>query len=309
MGEDIHSPYGGAFKVAKGLSDRYPNQVLTTPISEACIVGLGCGLALMGTMAVVEIMFGDFMTLAFDQILNHAAKFRQMYGGKRNIPLLIRTPMGGGRGYGPTHSQSLEKHFAGIPGINLFILHGRTRVFSFYQALLSRSDMTSIVIEHKLLYPRQSDRTIAIYYTLYETNEIYPTTILKHSEDPDITLVAFGNMTLLAEEVASTLYEDEEIVVELIFPLQIYPMNSTPILESVKKTKRLVVLEEGVRGFDLGSEVIAEIASKWTNQDAFRVRRVAAVDMALPSAIPLEKLVLPSVSELFKTCVEIFEND
>ena len=189
VGEDIHSPYGGAFKVAKGLSDRYPDRVLTTPISEACIVGLGCGLALMGTTAIVEIMFGDFMTLAFDQIVNHAAKFKQMYGESRRFPLLIRTPMGGGRGYGPTHSQSLEKHFAGIAGVDLFVLHGRSRVSSFYQTLLDKIDTASIVIEHKLLYPKQSDRAIAPYYALQETNERYPTTILRHAEDPDITLV------------------------------------------------------------------------------------------------------------------------
>ncbi|MFV0276921.1 MAG: hypothetical protein ACK5HY_07025, partial [Parahaliea sp.] len=119
LGEDIRSPYGGAFKVTRGLSFAHPDRVLNTPISEAAIVGIGNGLALGGKRPVVEIMFGDFLTLCFDQILNHAAKFRGMYNRQVENPLVVRTPMGGGRGYGPTHSQNLEKHFAGVPGLRV----------------------------------------------------------------------------------------------------------------------------------------------------------------------------------------------
>ncbi len=118
-GEDVLDPYGGAFKVSAGLSNRFPARVHTTPISEGAIVGLASGMALRGPKPVVEIMFGDFMTLTFDQILNHAVKFGTMYGQPVDVPMLIRTPMGGRRGYGPTHSQSIEKHFFGIPGLKI----------------------------------------------------------------------------------------------------------------------------------------------------------------------------------------------
>ena len=117
IGEDILDPYGGAFKVAKGLSTKFPDRVYPTPISEAAIMGIANGLSLRGFVPVVEIMFGDFIALAFDQILNHMSKFGSMYNGQVKPHLVVRTPMGGYRGYGPTHSQSLEKFLIGIPNI------------------------------------------------------------------------------------------------------------------------------------------------------------------------------------------------
>ena len=111
IGEDMLDPYGGAFKVTKGVSSKFPERVITTPISESAIIGLGTGMAMRGMLPVVEIMFGDFLTLCTDQIVNSATKFPLMYKDRVAVPLVIRTPMGGGRGYGPTHSQSLEKMF------------------------------------------------------------------------------------------------------------------------------------------------------------------------------------------------------
>jgi 2-oxoisovalerate dehydrogenase E1 component len=112
LGEDIADPYGGAFKVSKGFTTQFPERALTTPISEAAITGVGIGLALTGRRAFVEIMFGDFITLAFDQIVNNASKFYHMYNGKLSCPVVVRAPMGGRRGYGPTHSQSLAFSWA-----------------------------------------------------------------------------------------------------------------------------------------------------------------------------------------------------
>ena len=116
VGEDLLDPYGGAFKVTKGLSTKFPDRVLTTPLSEAGFTALAAGMAIRGLRPVVEIMFGDFLMLAADQIINHIGKYRWMYNDKVRVPLVIRTPMGGRRGYGPTHSQTLEKHFIGAPG-------------------------------------------------------------------------------------------------------------------------------------------------------------------------------------------------
>ncbi|MEW6094710.1 MAG: alpha-ketoacid dehydrogenase subunit beta, partial [Chloroflexota bacterium] len=119
LGEDILDPYGGAFKVTRGLSTKFPDRVLTTPISEAGIVGVSSGMALRGLRPVAEIMFGDFVTLAADQLVNHASKFRWMYNDNVRVPMVVRAPMGGRRGYGPTHSQSLEKLFLGVPGLKV----------------------------------------------------------------------------------------------------------------------------------------------------------------------------------------------
>ena len=112
LGEDLVDPYGGAFKVTRGLSTEFPGRVRSTPISEGGIIGLSAGLALSGYRPIAEIMFGDFITLCFDQIVNHIAKYEAMYNGKATCPVIIRTPSGGGRGYGPTHSQSLRSTFS-----------------------------------------------------------------------------------------------------------------------------------------------------------------------------------------------------
>ena len=119
LGEDILDPYGGAFKVTRGLSTDFPTRVRATPISEAAITGVSAGLALAGFRPIAEIMFGDFLPLCFDQIANHIAKYGAMYNGAATCPVVIRTPSGGGRGYGPTHSQSLEKHFLGVPHLRV----------------------------------------------------------------------------------------------------------------------------------------------------------------------------------------------
>ena len=154
LGEDILDPYGGAFKVTRGLSSAYPERVLTTPISEAGITGLATGMAMRGLRPVVEIMFGDFLPLIADQIINHMAKFRWMYNEQVRVPLVIRTPMGGRRGYGPTHSQTLEKLFLGIPGIKTLALTSLENPGQqLYNAIL-KEDNPILFIENKLLYLR-----------------------------------------------------------------------------------------------------------------------------------------------------------
>jgi pyruvate/2-oxoglutarate/acetoin dehydrogenase E1 component len=153
LGEDILDPYGGAFKITRGLSSDFPGQVITTPVSESGIVGLATGMALRGLRPVVEIMFGDFITLIADQVINHAVKFRWMYNDQVRVPLVIRTPMGGRRGYGPTHSQTLEKHFLGVPGLRVMApcaLGDPGKLL--LQAILENDDPV-LFVENKLLYP------------------------------------------------------------------------------------------------------------------------------------------------------------
>ncbi len=140
LGEDILDPYGGAFKVTRGLSTRFPDRVLTTPISEAAILGISTGMALRGLRPVAEVMFGDFITLMADRLINHAAKFRWMYNEQVRVPLVLRAPMGGRRGYGPTHSQSLEKLFLGVPGLKVLAsAHSATRAPCCWQPSLRKT--------------------------------------------------------------------------------------------------------------------------------------------------------------------------
>jgi len=307
MGEDIRSPYGGAFKATRGLSDAFPDRVLNTPISEAAIVGVGNGLALGGWRPVVEIMFGDFLTLCFDQILNHGAKFHGMYNRRVTDPIVIRTPMGGGRGYGPTHSQNLEKHFVGVPGLTVLVLHARTRVAHLYQQLRD-TEHPVLIIENKLLYRSRCDAALPSGYGVLEsTRHRFPTTVLRSGEDPDVTIVAFGRMSVLAEQAAATLAEQEEIFTELLFPLQVWPLEVGPILESVAKTGRLLVVEEGTQGFDLAAEVIAQVALGLQGKRAVNVRRLAANSVPIPSALDLEKEVLPDEQDIIDLALELYD--
>jgi len=152
IGEDILDPYGGAFKVTQGLSTAFPHRTLTTPVSEAGMIGIATGMALRGLLPVVEIMFGDFLTLAADQVINHMTKFRYMYNDQVSVPLVLRTPMGGRRGYGPTHSQTLEKLFMGSPGLrilapSILIDPGELLLLAIFE-----DDDPVLFIENKVMY-------------------------------------------------------------------------------------------------------------------------------------------------------------
>lgn len=305
LGEDIRSPYGGAFKATRGLSDQHPGRVLNTPISEAGIVGIANGLALGGRRPIVEIMFGDFVSLCFDQLVNHAAKFRGMYNGKVASAIVVRTPMGGGRGYGPTHSQNLEKHLVGVPGLRVLALHGRAHIAALYRALRDSVDPT-LIVENKLLYRERSDAPLPPGYELRETAEPFPTTALRPRATADVTVVAFGRMSVLAEQVAAELLA-EEVMLELLFPLSVSPFDARPLQESLARTGKLVVVEEGTAHFDLGSEVVASALESYRGAQRLRVRRVAARPQPIPSAPSLELAVLPSATALRDACLELYD--
>jgi pyruvate/2-oxoglutarate/acetoin dehydrogenase E1 component len=204
LGEDVLDPYGGAFKVTRGLSSQFPDRVLATPISEAAIVAVATGLALRGCLPVAEIMFGDFLFLAGDQIVNHAAKYRAMFNDKVRVPLVIRTPMGGRRGYGPTHSQSLEKHFLGVPGLwvaapNPLVDPGRL----LRQAIFEVEDPV-LFVENKIGYGDPVLRDVPGYdvVRLTDGSSPFPTVWLKPPGPPDGLLLCYGGMTLLALDAA-----------------------------------------------------------------------------------------------------------
>jgi len=306
IGEDIRSPYGGAFKITRGLSDAFPDRVFNAPISEAAICGIGNGLALQGRRPVVEIMFGDFLGLCFDQILNHAAKFHGMYNRQVTVPLVIRTPMGGGRGYGPTHSQNIEKHFVGIPGLRVLVLHGRTRIEALYRTLRDNRAPV-LIVENKLLYRERGDAPLPGDHEMLEVGDVFPATVLRPKGDPDLTLVAFGRMSVLAERAAARLREEEELEVELIFPLEVSPLRLQAVLGSAARTGKLLVVEEGASGFDLGAEVIASASIAHRGKAPLRCKRLAAQPIPVPSSTVLELQVLPSVESIMAACLGLFD--
>lgn len=305
LGEDVRDSYGGAFKVTRTLSTAFPDRVLNTPISEAGIVGIGSGLALAGMRPVVELMFGDFIMLALDQLVNHAAKFHAMYDGQTYCPLVVRTPMGGGRGYGATHSQSLEKYLAGVPGLRVFMLHHRLCARDFYTNLLNENTHPAVVCEHKLLYPVSPAAPLPDAYELARGGTSFLAALVRPAgQSPDVTVVAFGHMGVLAEQAIAALSRDEEIDVDLVLPVCLWPLDCEAIEASVRKTGRLVVVEEGSQGFDLGAEIIARLVERGAAPRC--AKRVGARSMAIPSAKALEAQVLPGVSDIRQAVMEVY---
>jgi 2-oxoisovalerate dehydrogenase E1 component len=308
LGEDIEGPYGGAFKVTKNLSQEFPGRVRNTPISEAAILGLGNGLALSGRVPVCEIMFGDFLTLGFDQFVNHAAKFRYMYNDQVRVPLVVRTPMGGRRGYGATHSQSLEKHFLGVPDTLVLALNPRQDPGRVYDRLFAVIDRPTLVIENKLLYGTRVSASAADGFVLEESDEPFPTTRLRPLADPDVTVLCYGGMLPEVEAAAEQLFEEHDVVCEVICPVQLYPFNPAAVLESVVRTGRLVVAEEGQGFAAFGAEVLAQLAEARPGA-LRRCRRLAAPAHAIPCSGPLEKAVLPGSAHVIHTVRELLAND
>ena len=220
---------------------------------------MAAGLALEGYRPIVEIMFGDFIGLAFDQIANHIAKYESMYNGQVTCPVIIRTPSGGGRGYGPTHSQSLEKHFLGIP-------HLKTVAASLFhdprQSLRELLEQTSPVlyIEHKLLYPlhvfEPDDMRLRFATVTTDASPEFPETVsirLVPREECVLTVLAYGFQAELARRVVERLAIENEIFCELLVPGQIAPLDWAPIERSVAVTGSLVVVEEGTAGWSWGT--------------------------------------------------------
>ena len=300
MGEDIVDPYGGAFKVTKGLSTRFPDRILSTPISEACIVGMGTGMAMRGLLPVVEIMFGDFITIAADQIINHAAKFRQMYNGQVTVPLVIRTPMGGGRGYGPTHSQCLEKLFLGIPGLKVVapsLFHDVAPLLK--KAILEEPDPV-LFIEHKLLYPLElitSDGTLTV--ETFADDAGFPVGGVRNFDGsrPDLTIISYGGTSLPLSRVLRRMHA-EEIRISAFFPSLISAPLAPAVFDSIRRSKRALIIEEGAGGFGWGAELSAQIYEAVGNSLEKPVKRMTARDGIVPAARELEYRSLPQVENI-----------
>jgi len=306
IGEDIESPYGGAFKATMGLSAKWPDRVRNTPISEHAISGIGNGLALRGMIPVVEIMFGDFMTLCADQWINHAAKFRFMYNDKVRVPLIIRTPMGGKRGYAATHSQSLEKHFVGLPDTQVLSLHHRYSPAELYKDLFATIDRPTLVIENKLLYGQNVSSEPPPGFDLIFTNERFPTARLKPDTDAaaDLTIVALGGVALDAEEAALRLFNDEDIICDLFIPSRLFPFDAGVLEPSLRESRKLLVVEEGQGFAGLSSEIIAQACEKFGHL-GLSARRVCATPNPIPAARPLEQHCLPGANHIVTKALEV----
>ena len=314
LGEDILDPYGGSFKVTRGLSTEFPDRVLTTPISEAGITGIAGGLALRGFHPVVEIMFGDFTTLIVDQVVNHLAKFHDMYYGQSSVPVVVRTPMGGRRGYGPTHSQTMEKLFLGVPGLRVlapFHLQGEEDLGipgKLLYGAITHSDGPTLFVENKLQYPLKLLPTTELseyQLDIYDTNGApFYRLALRGAPKSQVTLAAYGYMAKLAMEALYQLGYHHEIFCELLVPTQLAPFELSPLFQSVGQTGRLLTVEEGTLSLGWGAEVLARV-SEALGSGLKSASRLAAKETVIPASPRLESEVLPGVEDIIQKIREM----
>ncbi len=304
LGEDILDPYGGAFKVTRGLSTKFPERVLTTPISEGAIVGMANGMALRGLRPVAEIMFGDFVTLIADQLVNHASKFRWMYNDQVRVPVVVRAPMGGRRGYGPTHSQSLEKMFLGVPGLKVVAPNALGDPAELLIAAIADDDPV-LFVEHKLLYARpllEPGKGDLIDFQVEQTGGDYPAFTLRPADSARLTIACYGYNFELARAAALDLLMEHEIFVEIVLFSQLSPFDLAPLFSSLVRTRKLLTVEEGTLSLGWGAEVAARAVER---MDGLRVRRVAALDLPVANAKSLEDAILPSVQDIVNAALSL----
>lgn len=306
IGEDIVDPYGGAFKVTAGLSSRFPEQVLGTPISEAGIVGLAAGLALAGDTAIVEIMFADFVTLAFDQILNFASKSVTMYGERVPLRLVIRCPSGGGRGYGPTHSQSPQKHFIGIPNLALFEISPFHDNTALLETILDRAE-PCLLFEDKLLYgaPMRRDR-LADDVFRFELVGGAPGIAHVYPEDSavDCVLVAPGGLADRALDAMRSLLLDDDVATRLLVPAQLHPLDVDTLVALVGGGGLVCVVEDSTAGGTWGAEVAHRVHERAWRRLTRPVRLIHSPDRVIPAATHLERTVRVQPSTIHHAVLE-----
>ena len=288
IGEDI-GVFGGAFKVTAGLLDKFGSErVVDTPISESAIVGAAIGASLMGLRPVAEMQFSDFITCGFDQIVNFAAKTRYRWGAA--VPIVIRAPSGGGIHGGPFHSQNPEMWFVHTPGLKVVAPATAYDAKGLIKSAIRDNDPV-IFFEHKALYRR-------IKEDLPEGDFTVPIGQAKvYREGRDLTIVTYGAMVYVASEAADKLAA-EGISVEIIDLRTLLPLDEATVLESVKKTSKVILLHEDTLTGGLAGELSARITEKAFEYLDGPVLRITAPDTPVPYSPPLEEAFLPNVSKV-----------
>lgn len=292
MGEDL-ARQGGVFGQFKGLSDKFPGRILDTPISETFIIGGGVGAALAGARPVVDMHFADFIGVAMDEILNQMAKARYMFGGQTKMPLVLRAPDGMGGGAAAQHSQSLESWFIHIPGIKVVTPSDPYTAKMVLKAAIKNDDPV-LYFESKFLYPRKGEVPEKEDEVPYEIGKAR---IVK--EGTDVTIVSYSTALTTAKLAAEQL-EKDGIKAEVIDLITLSPWDKDAVLESVKKTHRLVTVHEAVKQGGVGAEIAATVAEEAVEYLDAPILRYGAPFSPVPFSPALEKLMKVYPEDLVK---------
>jgi pyruvate dehydrogenase E1 component beta subunit len=301
MGEDI-GVFNGAFKVTAGLLDEFGDKrVRDTPISENTIVGIGVGAAMAGLRPVVELMTINFSLLAMDQIVNHAAHIRYMFGGQVSVPLVVRMPQGAGHQLGPTHSHCFEALFLHIPGLLVAVPSTPADAKGMLKAAI-RDDNPVIFIEHEYLYgqrgevPEDGDRLVDFGHAAVRR------------EGTDVTLIGVSRMAVTAQQAAQVLADEHELEAEVIDPRTLRPLDLDTILASVRKTSRCVIVEEGWPHGGVGANLAALVQEQAFDDLDAPVGRVTGADLPMPYARNLEEIAFPHEPQIVEAVLATFRD-
>jgi pyruvate/2-oxoglutarate/acetoin dehydrogenase E1 component len=289
FGEDVGKA-GGVFKVTPGLYEKYgPERVLDTPISENAIVGAGIGAAVTGMRPVIELMFADFAAVTLDQIVNQAAKLRYMSGGQIKVPLTIRAAQGGGAGFASQHSQCLETWFMHAPGLKVAVPSNPADALGLLKTAI-RDDNPVVFLEHKFQYAEKGDVPDGEHLVPFGVAKIV-------REGKDVTLIAVQKMVSVAVKAAEELAQ-QGISCEVIDPRTLVPLDMETIVNSVKKTGRLITVEEAVHAGGWGGEVATLVTEQaiWFLESP--VIRVTLKGGVIPFSGPLEEYAIPSKDDV-----------
>jgi acetoin:2,6-dichlorophenolindophenol oxidoreductase subunit beta len=285
MGEDVGAA-GGVFRQTEGLFAEFgPSRIIDTPISESGAFGIAVGAAMSGLRPIFEVMFGDFLTLVMDQLVNQAAKVHYMSAGRFKVPLVLRTTMGVGANLGPQHSQSLYAWAAHVPGLKIVIPSAPADAKGLFKAAI-RDDNPVLVFEDRMLYGAQGEIPAGDWVVPLGRADI-------KRPGRDVTVVAIGRMVPVALAAAARLAEDG-IEAEIIDPRTLVPLDVETLVESVKRTNRVLVVDGGSRQYGVAGELaatLAEAAFDWLDAP---VERLAAADVPIPMSRTLEPLVQPN---------------
>jgi pyruvate/2-oxoglutarate/acetoin dehydrogenase E1 component len=301
MGEDI-GVFNGAFKVTQGLLEEFGDKrVRDTPISENTIVGVGVGAAMTGLRPIVELMTINFSLLAMDQIVNHMATIHYMFGGQVTVPMVVRMPQGAGHQLGPTHSHSLEAIYLHVPGMLVAVPSTPADAKGLLKAAI-RDDNPVVFIEHESLYGQRGEIPDDGDHVL----DFGQAAIRR--EGSDVTLVGISRMALTAEKAAEVLEEEHEVDAEVIDPRTLRPLDLDTILDSVRKTNRCVIVEEGWPHGGVGANLAALIQEQAFDWLDAPVGRVTGADLPMPYSKPLEQIAFPHEPQVVDAVLALFSD-
>lgn len=313
IGEDIGIPggWGGAFTVTLGLEEKFPDRMLNTPIAELGFFGAAIGAAMMGMRPIADVQYSDFLFLAMDQIVNNAAKMRYMAGGTISVPLVMRAPVGA-TGRGAQHAQNMERYFTGVPGIKVVAVSNAYDAKGILKAAV-RDENPVLIFEHKLLYGSKGARaesgTVDGSSEVPDEDFVLPLDrAVVRREGGKVTILGWLLMAHLAEQAADQLAE-QGIDAEVIDVRSLNPIDYDTLGESIGKTGRVVIVEEGAKTGGVSAEIAAGIHERFSDVLAAPVARLASADSPVPFSPILENAYRPDVKRIVATAQQLVAGD